>query len=106
MPGAGAIHPICFPPIADIAVNRHRSLVADDNEILETASSLDLSCRWVLHHRADGRFDYAEYRYVDLRPDGHVDGYWQRSYKSGLFDTAQAARADALEAIPWLPGQL
>jgi hypothetical protein len=47
-----------------------------------------------------------EYRYVDLRPDGQVEGYWQRSYTSGLFDTPEAARADALDAVSWLPGQL
>ena len=43
---------------------------------------------------------------VEVLSEESADGYWQRSYKSGLFDTAQAARADALEAIPWLPGQL
>lgn len=84
----------------------HRALMTDDNKILETASSIDGACRWVLHQRADGWFDYAEYSYVDLRPDGQVEGYWTRSHTSGLFDTAQAARADALDTIPWLPGQL
>lgn len=77
-----------------------------DDGTLETASSIDATCQWVLRHRADGRFDYAEYQYVDLRPDGQVEGYWKRSYTSGLFDTAQAARADALDTISWLPGQL
>jgi hypothetical protein len=76
------------------------------DQTLETASSADAASRWVLRHRADGHFDYEEYRYVDLRPDGQVEGYWERSYKSGLFETAQAARADALETISWLPGQL
>lgn len=80
--------------------------MSGDSEIVETASSIGATSRWALHHRTDGRFDYAEYRYVDLRPDGQVEGYWERSYTSGLFDTAQAARADALETIPWLPGQI
>jgi hypothetical protein len=84
----------------------HRPLMASDNEVLETALSVDAACRWVLHQRADGRFDYAEYSYVDLRPEGQIKGYRQRSYTSGLFDTAQAARADALDTISWLPGQL
>ena len=75
-------------------------------ETLETASSVDAACRWVLRQRPDGRFEYEEYRFVDLRPDGQVEGYWERSYASGLFDTAQAARANALDTISWLPGQL
>lgn len=73
---------------------------------VDTVSSPDAAFRWVLRHRADGHIDYAEFRYVDLRPDGQVEGYWERSYSSGLFETAQAARADALDTIPWLPGQL
>lgn len=77
-----------------------------DYDDVETASSLDAARRWVLRHRPDGRFDYAEYRYVDLRPDGQVEGYWECSLKSGIFETTQAARADALDTIPWLPGQL
>jgi hypothetical protein len=80
--------------------------MATREETVETASSIDAAFRWVLRHRGDGRFDYAEYRYVDLRPDGQVEGYWERSYTSGLFDTAQAARANALDTIDWLPGQL
>ena len=75
-----------------------------DDSVMESASSIDATNRWVLRHRPDGRFDYAEYQYVDLRPDGQVEGYWQRSYTSGLFDTVDAARADALETINWLPG--
>ena len=77
-----------------------------DAHVVETASSIDAGCRWALRHRADGRFDYVAYRYLDLRPDGQTEGYWESSYTSGLFDTAQTARADALEAISWLPGQL
>jgi hypothetical protein len=80
--------------------------MAPDNETVETASSIEATYRWVLRHRADSRFDYAEYRYVELRPDGQVEGYWERSYTSGLFDTAEAARSDALDTISWLPGQL
>jgi hypothetical protein len=80
--------------------------MASADKTVETAASMDAACRWVLRERADGRFDYAEYRYVDLRPNGQVEGFWERSYTSGLFETAQAARDDALEAIPWLPGQL
>jgi hypothetical protein len=77
-----------------------------DNEAIETAASIDAASRWVLRQRPDDRFEYAEYRYVDLSPDGQVEGYWKCSHKSGLFETAQAARADALDAISWLPGQL
>jgi len=80
--------------------------MASDGEIVETASSADAACRWVLRRRTDAHFEYEEFRYVDLRPDGQVEGYWKRSYTSGLFDTAEAARANALERISWLPGQL
>jgi hypothetical protein len=76
------------------------------DKILETAVSIDGACRWVLRHRPDGRFDYTEYSYEDLRPDGHVEGFWKRSYASGIFETAEAARGDALDPIAWLPGQL
>ena len=93
-------------PIAVIAVVGASFGMANEDETIETASSMDATCRWVLRQRADGRFDYAEYRYVDLRPDGQVEGYCQRCYTSGLFDTVQAARNDALVTISWLPGQL
>jgi hypothetical protein len=97
---------VSFPPLADIAVSNASLAMASAEQTLETAESINAACRWVLRHRADGRFDYTEYQFVDLRPEGHVEGYWERSYTSGLFETAQAARDDALEAIPWLPGQL
>lgn len=97
---------VCFRPIADRAVNGASLAMVRAAQTLETAGSVDAACRWVLRHRADGVFHYAEYRFVDLRPDGHVDGYWEQSYTSGLFETAQAARDHALETIPWLPGQL
>jgi hypothetical protein len=72
---------------------------------LETAASDNGACRWVLRRRSDGRFDYTEHQFVDFRPDG-LEGYWTQSYTSGIFETAQAARDDALDAISWLPGQL
>ena len=77
-----------------------------DAHVVESASSIDAACRWDLRHRANDRFDYVAHRYVDLRADGQIEGYRGSSYTSGLFDTAQTARADALEAISWLPGQL
>ena len=80
--------------------------MASDGTIVETASSGDAACRWVLRHRTDARFEYDEFRYVDLRPDGQVEGYWERGHTSGLFDTAESARADALKKISWLPGRL
>jgi hypothetical protein len=80
--------------------------MTDEGRIVETAVSIDAERRWTLRERADGRFDYAEYLYVDLRPDGAVEGYWSQSYTSGLFECAQTARDDALDAIEWLPGQL
>ncbi len=96
---------VCFRPIADTAVNAHPPHVAN-HQTLETASSADAARRWVLRHRVDGHFEHVEYSYVDLSQDGQVEGYWKRSYTSGLFDTAEAARADALDTISWLPGQL
>jgi hypothetical protein len=78
----------------------------DYDNIVETASSTDASCRWYLRQRKDGLFSYQEYRYSKAGPDWDVEGYWGLSYTSGLFDTAQAARADALDALSWLPGQL
>ena len=77
-----------------------------DGEIVETASSVDATCQWRLRHRTDGWFDYGEYQYVDLHPDGQVEGHWERTFTSGIFATAQTARADAFETIHWLPGQL
>jgi hypothetical protein len=93
-------------PIAALAVNGASLAMASAEQTLETAATIDATCRWVLRHRANGLFEYTEYRFVDLRPDGQVEGYWNPSYTSGLFEKAQAARDDALEAIPWLPEQL
>ena len=75
-------------------------------QTVESAQSMDAACRYVLRRRADGRFDYAEHQFVDLRPDGQIEGYWKPSFTSGLFETAQAARTDALHTISWLAGQL
>lgn len=77
-----------------------------DGEIMESASSGDATSRWFLRNRPDGLFEYSEYSFVDLVPEGLLDGYWNCSLTSGLFATAEAARVDALNAIPWLPGQL
>lgn len=75
-------------------------------QTLETASSRDGERRWVLRCRSDGRFDYTELRLVDLRPDGQVNGYWEQSYMSGIFETVREARNHALKVVSWLPGQL
>lgn len=80
--------------------------MAVEGRIVETAVSIGAERRWALRERTDGRFDYAEYLYVDLSPDGAVEGYWSQSYTSGLFESAHTARDNALDAIEWLPGQL
>ena len=77
--------------------------MTDEGRILETGGSIDAERRWALRERADRRFDYAEYRYVDLGPDGAVEGYWTQSYTSDLFETAQEARSNALDAISCCP---
>ena len=71
--------------------------------ILEAAARSDGTKRWEFIKRPDGFFAYTEDTWVDLREDGGgIDGYWQRTYSSGLFDTADVAKQDALETLPWL----
>jgi hypothetical protein len=84
---------------------------APDPEIVEAAASEDGSRRWQLLRRPSGLYVYQEetlepeVRLVDEDgKEGRVvaDASWARTHVSGLFDTREAAHADALAALPWL----
>jgi hypothetical protein len=76
-----------------------------DPVILEAATSIDGTKRWELVRREDGFFVYSEDSFLsdDLREfGGGIEEYWSPTYFSGLFDTAEAAKVDALGTLPWL----
>jgi hypothetical protein len=73
--------------------------------IIEAGVSVDGTKRWELVHRGDGFFVYSEDSFVleDLREFGAgIEEYWSPTHFSGLFETAEEARADALGQLPWL----
>ncbi|HEX8443878.1 MAG TPA: hypothetical protein VF631_09555 [Allosphingosinicella sp.] len=74
-------------------------------DILETAASLDGTKRWHLLRRDDGFFVYDEDSFFseDLSDfGGGLMEYWTPTHFSGIFDTPEAARRDALGQIAWL----
>ena len=73
--------------------------------IVEAATSVDGMRRWRLVHRTDGFFVYSEDSFIaeDLTEFGAgIQEYWTPTHFSGLFDTAEEAKADALEQLLWL----
>ncbi len=73
--------------------------------IVEAATSADRTKRWELVRREDEFFVYSEdtYSSEDLREFGSgIEEYWSPTHLSGLFDTAEAAKAYALGTLPWL----
>ena len=78
---------------------------------LERANSADADKRWRLLLRVDGLYSYEEESIEPalfwLDKDGGerevaAPARWARTYVSGIFQSAEAARADALTALPWL----
>ena len=72
---------------------------------IEAAASADGKRRWRLIHREDGFFVYSEDSFIfeDLTAFGAgIQEYWTPTHFSGLFDTAEEAKADALGQLPWL----
>jgi hypothetical protein len=92
-------------------LRRRTTDAAPDPEIVAAAKSEDGSRRWQLLRRTSGLYVYEEetlepeVRLLDEEGNqGRVvaDACWARTHVSGLFDTREAAHADALAALPWL----
>ena len=84
-------------------------------DIIETVESQDNSKRWQLLRHSNGFFVYeeraleSEVYWVDAdRGEREVaaETYWSPTHVSGLFDTSEAARADAIGTLPWLQAVL
>ena len=72
--------------------------------IIETGFSADGTRRWELVRRNDGFFMYCEDSFVsDYIPElARAYEAWTPTHLSGLFETAQEAKADAFAQLPWL----
>jgi hypothetical protein len=71
----------------------------------EAGVSVDGTKRWELIRRGDGFFIYSEDQFFseDLREFGAgIEEYRSPTHFSGLFETAEEARTDALGQLPWL----
>jgi hypothetical protein len=87
--------------------------MSDHQEAIESATSCDGRKRWQLLRRRDGFYLYEEETFEEeiywIDEDGGerdvaATSYWSPSYVSGLFDSNDRARADALGSLPWLRG--
>lgn len=85
--------------------------MSDNPEVVEAAESEDGSKRWQLLRRPNGLYAYEEktlekevYWVDDDGGEREVAAaaYWAPTHVSGLFDTSDAARADAFGTLPWL----
>jgi hypothetical protein len=85
----------------------------DHPDLIATAISPDGSKQWRLLRRADGLHTYDEETLEEavymVEEDGSerdivAPARWTRTVISGLFETSEAARTDALGALPWLCG--
>ena|SRR5215472_1981447 len=72
---------------------------------MEAASSLDGKKRWAVVQRPDGFFVYSEETFLtedETQFGGGIYDYWSPTHVSGLFDTLESAKADAMGQFPWL----
>ncbi len=85
--------------------------MSDYLETVETAVSPDGSKRWRLLRRRDGFYTYEEETYEKavywVEEDGSekdvaAPAYWKPTLFSGLFDSDEGARMDALGTLHWL----
>lgn len=83
----------------------------EETGVLQTATSPDGLKRWHLVRRPDGLYSYDEDTFYKdeywagedrSEHDVGVIEYWTPTHFSGLFDTLEAARADAVGSLPWL----
>ena len=85
--------------------------MSDHQDAIQSATGADGRKRWRLLRRHDGLYLYEEETFekeiywVD-EDGGERDiaamSYWAPTHVSGLFDTIDQARADALGSLPWL----
>lgn len=76
-----------------------------ERETIEVVTSSDGAKRWRLERREDGFFVYTEDTFFseDLREFGPgIREYWSPTGFSGIFNTAEEAKVDALGQLPWL----
>lgn len=95
-----AFHPLRTLPVVGIF-----AAMSSEAEIVEAATSLDGLRRWEMVHRSDGFYTYTESSFIseDLTEFGAgIMKYWTPTHFSGLFHTAEEAKADALGELPWL----
>jgi hypothetical protein len=80
-------------------------LMGERRETIEALTSADGKKRCDIVQRPDGFFVYIEETFFteDEREfGGGIYDYWSPTYFSGLFDSAESAKADAVGQFPWL----
>ena len=112
--GEAQLRPLAYQPgypIADIGCACDPLIMSDEAKIVDAVCSVDGLRRWELIRRPDGLYSYNEdtfYRekyWAGEDRSEHDTGtieYWAPTNFSGLFDTVEAARQDALGCLPWL----
>ncbi len=94
-----------FDPLRTLAARGIVAPMTTERETIEAATSADGTKRWVLERRADGFFVYSEDTFFseDLGEfGGGIEQYWSPTHFSGLFNTAEEAKVDAVGQLPWL----
>lgn len=85
--------------------------MSDNQIVIETAKGGDGSKQWTLLRRPHGFYLFEEMTLQDaiylLDDDGNegavvAEAYWMPTHVSGLFESKEAAREDALTTLPWL----
>ena len=85
--------------------------MSDDLQAVEATDSDGGLKQWRLLRRPHGLYFYEEKTLEEevylIEEDGSegavvAEAYWSPTHVSGLFDTRDAARIDALATLPWL----
>ncbi len=85
--------------------------MSDEPHMVEATDSGDGFKHWRLLRRSHGLYFYEEKTLEEevylIEEDGSegavvADAYWTPTHVSGLFDTSEAARLDAVATLPWL----
>lgn len=85
--------------------------MSDDRQVIEAKECSDGLKQWRMLRRPHGFYSYEEETLEEevyiIEEDGSegavvAEKYWASTHVSGLFDTIEAARADAIATLPWL----
>lgn len=75
-------------------------------EVIQYILAPDGRTRVSICQRSDGRYEYSHDKFYvdDVSEYGHHVEYWSPGQPSGIFDSFETAKREALVEFPWITG--